>query len=126
MSDGEGGDRTLDEQAHQEKQLRLVGYGIATSGVLTVLVGLVSTSPHGILVFGLGALALAMLVFERTQGGTIGLSLGFLTGSLGVWLWPHLDGGSYSLLGLLLIAVGILNAELSPYFRRFGERMAER
>ena len=126
MSDGEADDRALDEEERTEKQLRLVGYGIAVSGVLTVIVGLASTRPHGILVFGLGALAIAMLVFERTQGGTVGLSLGFLTGSIGVWVWPHLDGGSYPLLGVLLVAVGVLNAELTPYFRRFGERMAER
>ncbi|QLD90732.1 hypothetical protein HWV07_17450 [Natronomonas salina] len=116
----------LTEEERQRKHLRLVGYGIAVSGLLTLLVASVSTRPYGILVWGLGGLAVAALVLEATQGGARGLSLGLLTGSFGVWIWPHLDGGSYYMLGVLLVAVGALNAALTPHFRRFGERLAER
>lgn len=116
----------LTEEERQRKHLRLVGYGIAVSGLLTLGVAYVSSRPHGILVWGLGGLAVAALVLEVTQGGSRGLSLGFLTGSFGVWIWPHLDGGSYSVLGVMLIAVGVLNAALTPHFRQLGERLAER
>lgn len=110
----------------QEAHLRRVGYGIAISGVLTLLVASASTRPHGILVWGLGGLAVMALVLEATQGGARGFSLGFLTGSFGVWLWPHLDGGSFYTLGLMLFAVGVLNAVLTPLFRGIGKRLAGR
>lgn len=114
------------DEERQRKHLRLVGYGIATSGLLTLLVVHASTRPHGILVWGLGGLAVATLVLEVTQGGARGLSLGFLTGSFGVWMWPYLDGGSYYVLGVMLFAVGALNAALTPQFRQLGERLADR
>ena len=107
-------------------QLRLVGFGIAFSGLLVVLVALVSTRPHGILVFGLGGLAVAMLVFEYTQGGVAGSSLGLLTGSFAVWLWPTIGEGSYYFLGLLLMMVGIVNAVVLPPFYLLGKRLGER
>ena len=116
----------LSEPERQQKHLRLVGYGISISGVLTLLVAYASTRPHGILVWGLGGLAVMALVLEVTQGGARGLSLGFLTGSFGVWMWPFLDGGSHYVLGVMLFAVGALNALLTPQFRRIGERLAER
>lgn len=116
----------LSEDERQQKHLRLVGYGIAASGLLTVLAAYASTRPHGILVWGLGGLAVAALVLEFTQGGASGLSLGLLTGSFGVWMWPHLDGGSYYVLGVMLFAVGALNAALTPQFRRLGKRLADR
>lgn len=116
----------LSADERQQKHLRLVGYGISVSGVLTLLVAAASTRPHGILVWGLGGLAVMALVLEVTQGGARGLSLGFLTGSFGVWMWPFLDGGSYYVLGAMLVAVGALNAVLTPKFRRIGERLAER
>lgn len=124
MSDSDDGELTEDER--QRKHLRLVGYGIAVSGVLTLLVAYVSTRPYNILVWGLGGLAVAALVIEVTQDGARGLSLGFLTGSFGVWIWPHLDGGSFYLLGVMLIGVGVLNALLTPQFRQLGKRLAER
>lgn len=116
----------LSEDERRRKHLRLVGYGIAASGLLTLLVTYVSTRPHGILVYGIGALAVGVLVLEKTQGGAMGLSLGLLSGSFGVWLWPRLDGGSYYALGFMLVGVGIVNAALSPQFRRLGERLADR
>ena len=114
------------EEERQRRHLRLVGYGIAVSGLLTLLVAYASTRPYGILVWGLGGLAVMALVLEVTQGGARGLSLGLLTGSFGVWIWPHLDGGSYYMLGILLVAVGALNAALTPHFRQLGERLADR
>jgi len=119
-------DQALSEEERQRKHLRLVGYGIAVAGLLTLLVTYVSTRPFGILVWGLAGLAVALLVLEKTQGGASGLSLGILTGSFGVWVWPNLDGGSFYLLGVLLVAVGALNAALTPQFRRLGERLADR
>lgn len=123
MSDEE---MELTESERQRKQLQLVGYGIVFAGLLTFLVAYVSTRPYGILVVGLTALAISMLVFEKLQGGAVGVSLGLLTGSFGVWLWPHLDGGSYFALGGMLVLVGVINAMLAPEFRDIGERLANR
>ena len=114
------------DDERQQAHLRRVGYGIAISGVLTLLVASASTRPHAILVWGLGGLAVMALVLEATQGGARGFSLGFLTGSFGVWLWPHLDGGSYYALGIMLFGVGAINAALTSHFRRLGERLAGR
>ncbi len=121
MSDKE----TAADADRQEAQLRRVGFGIALAGGLVFIVATTSTRPYTILVYGLGGLAVATLILEKTQGGAMGLSLGFLTGSFGVWLWPHFDSGPYTLLGAMLIAVGILNALLTPYFRGLGEQLAE-
>lgn len=118
-------DADTDEERQQES-LRRVGYGVAISGVLTLLVAAASTRPHGILVWGLAGLAVMTLVLEAIEGGARGLSLGFLTGSFGVWLWPQLDGGSYYGLGLMLLIVGVLNAALTSQFRRLGQRLAGR
>lgn len=109
-----------------QHQIRLVSYGTAVSGALILLVDFASSQPYGILFFGLGGLALATLVFERTQGAAVGLSLGLLTGSVAVWLWPIVDGGAYSALGVLLLAVSVLNVVVLPSFYRLGERLAER
>lgn len=122
MSDGSGAARP----ERQQKQLRLVGAGIVVSGLLTLVVAWISTRPHAILVFGLAGLAIGWFVLEQVQGGATGLSLGLLTGSFGAWLWPQLEGESYLLLGVLLVAVGVLNAVLTPEFHRLGARLADR
>lgn len=122
MSDGSGAARP----ERQQKQLRLVGVGIVVSGLLTLVVAWISTRPHAILVFGLAGLAIGWFVLEQVQGGATGLSLGLLTGSFGAWLWPQLEGESYLLLGVLLVAVGVLNAVLTPEFHRLGARLADR
>lgn len=130
MSHGAGettdGSGSPTEAERQRKRLRLVGAGIAVSGVLTVLVATISTRPHGILVFGLAGLAVGWFVLEQLQGGVTGLSLGLLTGSMGVWLWPHLEGESYVVLGGLLVATGALHAILAPQFHSLGARVADR
>jgi hypothetical protein len=122
MSDDEGDARSEDQQ----KQLRRIGYGIVVSGVLTYLVTYFSTRPYRILVFGLAGLAVALLVFEKIEGGTMGVSLGLLTGSFGVWLWPQVDGGNFYVLGYMLVLAGLANVLLMPYFRDIGERLADR
>jgi hypothetical protein len=122
MSDDEGNARSEDQQ----KQLRRIGYGIVVSGVLTYLVTYFSTRPYRILVFGLAGLAVALLVFEKIEGGTMGVSLGLLTGSFGVWLWPQVDGGNFYVLGYMLVLAGLANVLLMPYFRDIGERLADR
>lgn len=115
---------TADDRGH--KQLRLVSYGMVVSGAVTLLVAAVSTRPSGIVVFGLGGLAVAALVFERTQGGAVGISLGFLIGSLSAWLWSAGNGGSHEVLGGLLIVAGVVNTVLLPPFYRLGERLGDR
>jgi hypothetical protein len=126
-TDGNGDGAVDDaESDRQRKQLRLVGYGIAVSGVLTYLVAYLSTRPYDILVFGLAGLAIAMLVFEKLEGGAMGLSLGLLTGSFGIWLWPHVGGGDFYVAGYMLVLAGLANALLTPHFRDFGERLAKR
>lgn len=126
----EASEQELTEEKAQKKQLRLIGFGVVLSGIIALLVASISTRPHGILLFGLGAVAVATLVFEKTQGARVGLSLGFLTATIGVWLWPYLEpDGSYLVLGVLLIGIGVINVLLTPlslYFRRMGERLAER
>lgn len=124
MNDTTSSGHELDDRSGA--QLRLVGYGIAFSGLLVVLVAFVSTRPHGILVFGLGGLAVAILVFEYTQGGVAGSSVGLLTGSFAVWLWPTIGEGNYYFLGLLLLMVGIVNAVVLPPFYLLGKRLGDR
>ncbi|MFO7925802.1 MAG: hypothetical protein ACQET5_07375 [Halobacteriota archaeon] len=103
--------------------LRLVCYGLILSGLLTLLVATVSTRPHGITAFGLGGLAVSTLVFERTQGGAMGLSLGFLTGSIAAWLWPTIGDGGFYFLGAVLVTAGAVNAVLLPPFYRLGQQL---
>lgn len=124
MNDTTSSERESDDRSGA--QLRLVGYGIAFSGLLVVLVAFVSTRPHGILVFGLGGLAVAILVFEHIQGGVAGSSVGLLTGSFAVWLWPTIGEGNYYFLGLLLLMVGIVNAVVLPPFYLLGKRLGDR
>ena len=115
-----------DDEARQEEKLRRVGYGIALAGALAVLVDLVSARPRPIVVYGLLGLAVAVFVLGSLQSGASGLGLGLLVGSLGGWVWPELGGASYAVLGVTLVIVGLVNAATTPYFRRFGERLAGR
>ena len=110
----------------QEERLRRAGYGIVLAGVLAVLVDLVSAQPRPIVVYGLLGLAVAVFVLETLQSEASGLGVGLLVGSLGGWVWPEIGGGSYAVLGVTLVVVGLVNAATTPYFRRFGERLAGR
>jgi len=118
-------DRAADEE-HVGAQLRLVSYGMVASGVVAVIAAAVSTQPRGIVVFGLGGLAVAALVFERTQGGVVGISLGLLVGSVLAWLWPTVGDGGYRFFGVLLVLVGLVNTAILPRFYRLGQRLGER
>ena len=120
MSEAEG------DEDRQEEKLRRVGYGIALAGVLAVLVDLVSARPRPIVVYGLLGLAVAVFVLGSLQSEASGLGLGLLVGSLGGWVWRELGGESYAVLGVTLVIVGLVNAATTPYFRRFGERLAGR
>lgn len=128
---GNEGDEESAEEAAQLRQLRLLGVGTVASGLLVVGVDAASTKPHGILVYGLGALGIIALVLERTQSTPVGVSLGLLTGSVIVWLWPWISAGEFDLwfVGTMLVLVGLLNVVGSPvvlYMRRLGERLGER
>jgi hypothetical protein len=118
------GERERSRLETQQHRLRLVGYGIVVAGLLTLLVAAISTKPQAILVFGLGGLAVLLLVVEQIQGAGVGLSLGLLTGSFGTWIWPNIEGESYVVLGSLLVVVGVTNAWLTPQFHRLGARLA--
>lgn len=120
MNDDGGGEGYVDTQ------LRLVGYGVIVSGIVAILAAALSTQPRGIVVFGLGGLAVAALVFERTQGGVAGISLGLLVGSVLAWLWPTVGDGGYRFFGLLLVVVGFIYTAILPRFYRFGQRLGER
>ena len=110
----------------QEERLRRVGYGIVLAGVLAVLIDLVSAQPRPIVVYGLLGLAVAVFVLETLQSEASGLGVGLLVGSLGGWVWSEIGGANYAVLGVTLVIVGLVNAATTPYFRRLGERMAER
>ena len=114
------------DENRQEAKLRRVGYGIALAGVLAVFVDLVSARPPPIVVYGLAGLAAAVFVLESLQSEPSGLGIGLLVGSLGGWVWPEIGGASYTVLGVTLVVVGVVNAVVSPYFHALGKRLAER
>lgn len=119
------------DEAVQLRQLRLLGAGTLAAGLLVVGVGTVSSRPHRVLVVGLAFLGVAALVFEGTQGATVGVSLGLLTAAAVVWLWPSVGSGEtdFGFLGAMLVVVGLLNAVGAPVVVRlwqFGERLGER
>lgn len=110
------------------RQFRLLGAGFVAAGA--VVVGLSNAAdPRGLLVALLGFLGVMALVLERTQGVEPGVSFGFLTGGISVWLWPSIRVGTagYDYLGALVVGVGLVNVLLAPVgyrLRRFGERLA--
>lgn len=117
---------SLEEAAHQRKQLRRVGYGIALGGGLAALVTFASSRPRPIVVYGLLGLAVAVFVLEFLEVGASGTAVGLLMASIGGWIWPLLGGASYRTLGVTLVVVGLVNAAVTPYFRDLGERLADR
>lgn len=119
------------DQARQLHQLRLMGVGTLVSGMLVTVVGTGSSKPYGILIVTLGFLGISALVLEQTQGATTGISIGFLTGGVIVWLWPYIGTADtdYAFMGILLAVVGLLNVVAAPItlrLRRFGERLGNR
>jgi len=122
--DGEG---TVDPR---RRKLRLLGVTTALSGLLTVGAARLFPDPYDPLVFGLAFLAIATMVFEYTEDRPVGLSLGFLTGGVIVWLQPAVSpGASYTLTGVILVLFGLLNVVFPPFalfFSNLGRRLARR
>lgn len=115
-----------EDAAPERTQLRRVGYGITVAGVIAALVALGSSRPGTIVVYGLLGFAVAVFVLESLERGASGFSVGLLMGAFGAWIWPHLEGGSYLQLGVMLVVIGLVNAAVTPYFQALGERLAER
>lgn len=120
-----------DEEDRELRQLRLLGAGTLAGGLVVVAVAAASTRPYDILVVTLGFLGIASLVFEQTQGATVGVSIGFLTSGVVVWLWPYIGtaDADFVFMGAMLAVVGIVNVVAAPVtlrLRQFGERLAGR
>lgn len=123
----EAGDDAPTDDEEGKRQLRLLGAGFVLSGAITYLLA-GATDPRGTVVLLLGFLGVAALVLEKTQGATVGVSMGLLSGGFGVWLWPYIrsGGAGYDYLGVLMVGVGLVNVLLAPvglYFRRLGRRL---
>jgi hypothetical protein len=127
MADDDGGEATRDSK---RRKLRLLGGSTVLSGLLTVGAARVFADPYDPLVFGLGFLAVATMVFEYTEGRPVGLSLGFLTAGVIVWLLPVLSPeASYAFTGVVLVLFGLLNVVFPPFalfFSDLGRRLARR
>jgi len=128
MADEDGnGDEAADSQ---RRKLRLLGTATVLSGLLTVGASRVFADPYDPLVFGLAFLTIATMVFEYTEGRPVGLSLGFLTGGVIVWLLPVLSPeASYAFTGVILVLFGLLNVVFPPFamfFSNLGRRLARR
>lgn len=122
-----------DEDGNEERQLRqlrLLGAGTLIAGLLVVAVAATSSEPYDILIVTLGFLGVSALVFEQTQGATVGISLGLLTSGVVVWLWPHIGTADteFAFVGAMLVAVGAVNVAAAPValrLRRFGESLGQ-
>lgn len=123
----EEGDGTADSQ---RRKLRLLGATTALSGLLAVGASRVFADPYDPLLFGLAFLTIATMVFEYTEGRPAGLSLGFLTAGVIVWLNPVLGSeASYAFVGAILVLFGLLNVVFPPFalfFSNLGRRLARR
>ena len=121
---------TPDAEDSQRRKLRLIGISTGLSGLLTVGVSRVFTDPYDPLVFGLGFLTIATMVFEYTEDRPAGLSLGFLTAGVIVWLTPVLSPeASFAFTGVILVLFGLLNVVFPPFalfFSNLGRRLARR
>ena len=121
---------TPDAEDSQRRKLRLIGYSTGLSGLLTVGVSRVFADPYDPLVFGLGFLTIATMVFEYTEDRSAGLSLGFLTAGVIVWLTPVLSPeASFAFTGVILVLFGLLNVVFPPFalfFSNLGRRLARR
>ena len=123
----EDGEETVDPQ---RRKLRLLGISTILSGLLTIGVARVLADPYDPLVFGLAFLTIATMVFEYTEDRPSGLSLGFLTGGVIVWLLPVLSPeASFAFAGVILVLLGLLNVAFPPFalfFSDLGRRLARR
>lgn len=120
-----------EDEERQLHQLRLLGAGTLVGGLLVVAVATASTKPYNILVVTLAFVGIASLVFEKTQGATVGVSIGFLTSGIIVWLWPYISTADVDFVftGMILSLVGVVNLVAAPVtlrLRQFGERLGGR
>ena len=121
-------DAETDEgDARQKRQLRRLGVSTAISGLLVVAAAQVLADPYEALVGGLGFLGIAVLVFEYTEGLETGLSLGFITSGLIVWIYPIFTSDTdYVFTGVLLLLLGVVNVVFPPFalfFQNIGKRL---
>jgi hypothetical protein len=116
-----------EETATQKRQLRRLGATTAVGGLLTIAAAQVFVDPYEPLVGGLGFLAIATLVFEYTEGLQSGLSLGFITAGVIIWVYPILASPvDYTFAGVLLVLLGALNVVFPPFalfFQNLGRRL---
>ncbi|MDR9381585.1 MAG: hypothetical protein RI560_07935 [Natronomonas sp.] len=105
-----------------ERRIKLVCYGLIVSGLGTLLAATVVSRPQLAAALGLGALAVAALVFERTRDDAMGASIGLSIGAAAALLWPTLGDGGFYFLGSMLITAGAVNAVLLPRFYRLGQQ----
>ncbi|MEF8843432.1 MAG: hypothetical protein V5A62_17705 [Haloarculaceae archaeon] len=128
MADEDGDGQATEES--QRRKLRLLGTGTVLSGLLTVGASRVFADPYDPVVFGLAFLTVATMAFEYTEGRPAGLSLGFLTGGVIVWLLPVLSPeASFAFTGAILVLFGLLNVVFPPFalfFSNLGRRLARR
>jgi hypothetical protein len=114
----------------RQRKLRLMGITTVLSGLYTIGAARVFADPYDPVVFGVGFLAVATLVFEYTEGRGGGLSLGFLTGGVILWLLPVLSPeASYTFAGVVLVVFGLVNVAFPPFalfFSDLGRRLARR
>lgn len=130
MADDEGEGEEAAVADAQRRKLRLVGISTVLSGLLTVGAARVFAEPYDPLVFGLGFITVATMVFEYTEDRPVGLSLGFLTGGVIVWLLPILSpDASFTFAGVVIVLFGLVNAVFPPFalfFSNLGRRLARR
>lgn len=123
-------DPEAEAAASQRRKLRLLGTSTILSGFLTIGATRVFPDPYDALVFGLAFLTIATMVFEYTEGRPAGLSLGFLTGGVIIWLLPILSPqASFEFAGVVLVLLGLLNVVFPPFAMFFGDlgrRLARR
>jgi hypothetical protein len=126
MADDAGHD-TDKQEARQKRQLRRLGVSTVVSGLLVVAAAQVLADPYEALVGGLGFLGITVLVFEYTEGLETGLSLGFITSGLIVWIYPIFTNETdYLFTGVLLVLLGLVNVVFPPFtlfFQSVGKRL---
>jgi hypothetical protein len=126
MTDDEGS-VLANRDAAQKRQLRRLGISTVVSGLLVVAAARLLTDPYEVLVGGLGFLGIAVLVFEYTEGLETGLSLGFITSGLIVWIYPIFTSDTdYQFTGILLVLLGVVNVLFPPFalfFQNIGRRL---
>jgi uncharacterized membrane protein HdeD (DUF308 family) len=108
----------------KKRQMRLMGVGSVTAGLLVLVAGFVNEAPYEPLVGILGFLGIAAMVFEYTENVQRGISLGFLVSGVLVWLYPVVVPPSQAspvFLGALLAMAGVFNV----VFGQFTDRLQE-